>query len=95
MSLLETVLTFGGIPAAVVFLMTGLVYGVSARGGRRYRPGRPYEFTPVWFLSAATPGGGSGAGHKAALPAHDRAALPAAVTEPEARDVKGGASGSW
>nr|WP_204035179.1 hypothetical protein [Micromonospora qiuiae] len=46
-------LVFVGIPAAVVLVIAGLVYGGSGSGGggaKRYRPGRPFDFTPVWFL---------------------------------------------
>ncbi|WP_117670924.1 hypothetical protein [Micromonospora sp. MW-13] len=46
-------LIFVGIPAAVVLVITALAFaGGPGRGGavRRYRPGRPFDFTPVWFL---------------------------------------------
>ncbi|MEV4660206.1 hypothetical protein [Micromonospora sp. NPDC049301] len=46
-------LVFVGIPAAAVLVIAGLVYagGRGGRGGaKRYRPGRPFDFTPVWFL---------------------------------------------
>ncbi|NLU80801.1 hypothetical protein HCA58_21045 [Micromonospora sp. HNM0581] len=46
-------LVFAGIPAAIVLVVAGLVYaGSQGRGGgaKRYRPGRPFDFTPVWFL---------------------------------------------
>ncbi|MDG4796054.1 hypothetical protein [Micromonospora sp. WMMD1082] len=46
-------LVFVGIPAAVVLVIAGLVYAGSRGGGggaKRYRPGRPFSFTPVWFL---------------------------------------------
>lgn len=39
-------------PLAVVLLITALVYAGSTRHNRRYRPGRPFEFTPVWFVAA-------------------------------------------
>jgi hypothetical protein len=58
-----TVLIFVGIPVAVFLLVAGMVYAGSARRGKRYRPGRPYRFTPVWFLSAPeglAPDGGTG-----------------------------------
>ncbi|WBB71100.1 hypothetical protein [Micromonospora sp. WMMD812] len=51
-------LVFVGIPAAAVLVIGGLAY-VAHRGGgggggggraKRYRPGRPFDFTPVWFL---------------------------------------------
>ncbi|MFF5234006.1 hypothetical protein [Dactylosporangium sp. NPDC000521] len=51
MSIIETTLIFVGIPAAVIVLIAGANYAGSARRGKRYRPGRPFEFTPVWFLS--------------------------------------------
>jgi hypothetical protein len=53
LSITETVVTFVVIPAAVVLLIAGLAYsGGARRGSKRYRPGRPFEFTPVWFLAA-------------------------------------------
>lgn len=52
MSIIETALIFAGIPAAVVLLVAGAVYAGGSRRSKRYRPGRPFEFTPVWFLSA-------------------------------------------
>jgi hypothetical protein len=52
MSIVETVTVFAGIPALVIAVIAGLVYLSGARPSRRYRPGRPFEFTPVWFLSS-------------------------------------------
>ncbi|MCW3815691.1 hypothetical protein ONA91_14635 [Micromonospora sp. DR5-3] len=47
-------LVFAGIPAVAVLVIAGLAYAGARRGGgggaKRYRPGRPFEFTPVWFL---------------------------------------------
>lgn len=53
MSVTETLLIFVGIPAAVMLVIVGLVYASNRRGGgsKRYRPGRRFDFTPVWFLS--------------------------------------------
>ncbi|MDO3702064.1 hypothetical protein ACIBXA_13855 [Micromonospora echinaurantiaca] len=47
-------LVFVGIPAAAVLVIAGLAYAGSRGGGggaKRYRPGRPFDFTPVWFLA--------------------------------------------
>jgi hypothetical protein len=53
LSITETVLTFVVIPVAIVLVIGGLAYGAGARRtSKRYRPGRPFEFMPVWFLSA-------------------------------------------
>lgn len=65
MSITETVLTFVGVPAAVVALVYGLVYGGSAARGKRYRPGRPFAPEPVWFLSSAHATGAKTAAHTA------------------------------
>lgn len=52
MSIAETVLIFAGIPAAIVLVVAALVYGTAGRrGSKRYRPGRPFVFTPVWFVA--------------------------------------------
>jgi hypothetical protein len=50
---LETVLIFVGIPLAVIALVAALLFVGSARrnSDRRYRPGRPFDFEPVWFLA--------------------------------------------
>jgi hypothetical protein len=51
-SVTETVLYFVVIPGAAVLAITGLAMAGGGRSGKRYRPGRPYDFTPVWFLSS-------------------------------------------
>ncbi|MEU4239973.1 hypothetical protein [Actinoplanes sp. NPDC026619] len=42
------------IPAGVILLVASLVFAGSDRGRRtrRYRPGRPYDFQPTWFLAS-------------------------------------------
>jgi hypothetical protein len=51
-SIAETVLVFAGIPAAIELVVAALVYGVTGRRtSKRYRPGRPFTFTPVWFVA--------------------------------------------
>ena len=54
LSVTSTVLVFVAIPAAVALVIAALVVGGSRNGpkGKRYRPGRPYDFTPIWFLSS-------------------------------------------
>jgi hypothetical protein len=105
LSIIETVLVYVGIPALVIAVVTGLVFAGDVRRGRRYRPGRPYGFRPVWFLSA--PGRLTHDGsdeHRALRSAGAPAALPAggstAAPDPAARKsaeqrVTGGASDRW
>ncbi len=53
MSVTDTLLVYLGIPAAAVLVIAGLAAIGGRRGGggdKRYRPGRPFHFTPVWFL---------------------------------------------
>ena len=52
MGFLDAVAVPMGIALAVIALIYAIVYAGSARRGKRYRPGRPFEFTPVWFLAA-------------------------------------------
>lgn len=40
-----------GIPLAVIAIVYALVYASGGRSAKRYRPGRPYNFAPVWFLA--------------------------------------------
>jgi hypothetical protein len=51
MDFVWTLLGLLGAAAAVYLIITGLVFGGSRRQSKRYRPGRPFDFVPVWFLS--------------------------------------------
>lgn len=53
MSVTDTLLIFVAVPLAVVVVIAALGY-VGNRGGsgdKRYRPGRHFDFAPVWFVS--------------------------------------------
>jgi hypothetical protein len=74
------------------------------RRGKRYRPGRPYEFRPVWFLSApeqlADEGPDEhkalrGSGAPAALPAGASGADEWVARKPAEQRATGGASDRW
>jgi hypothetical protein len=98
LSIIETTLIFAGIPAAVILLVAGAVYGSGSRRSKRYRPGRPFEFTPVWFLSAPEQMAEAAADRE--LTAAQRKELPASAGEWPAEDnvheqATGGASDRW
>jgi hypothetical protein len=102
LSVIETLLTFVGAPAAIMLLIAAPVYAGSARRGKRYRPGRPFTFAPVWFLSARSAQDASAAHALTAGP--DRPALTAADGAGQTfggdqlgadRNATGGASDRW
>jgi hypothetical protein len=104
LSITETVLIFVVIPGAVVLLIAGIAFaGGARRSSKRYRPGRPFEFTPVWFLSAPeqlSPTTGSAelvvGPHREALTGANE---PPTVERPEPeramQGATGGASDRW
>jgi hypothetical protein len=53
-SVLNTVLVFVIIPAVIVAVVVALsrAGSDSNRQSRRYRPGRSYDFAPIWFLAS-------------------------------------------
>ena len=97
MTITDTVLVFAGAPLAAAGLIGLLIFGTSARRAPRYRPGRPFTFAPVWFVSAPRPGGAHA--DQLAIPGPDRAALQAdtATDTVNIRPAtkKGGARGTW
>lgn len=69
MSVVETLAVYAVIPLAVVAIVAALIVGVAGRSRQRYRPGRPFSFAPVWFLSAQSGGSTSVTAALAVLPA--------------------------
>lgn len=93
-------LIFVGIPAAIVLIITVFVMVGGGRSAVRYRPGRPFRFTPVWFLSAPDQVAevpGMAGRHVEGRP--ERAALQAGEVEIKAAPTRpgttGGASDRW
>ncbi|GGQ78358.1 hypothetical protein GCM10010166_55650 [Couchioplanes caeruleus subsp. azureus] len=95
MSIFSTILVFAVIPLAVIVVISALAAlgGRHNRPDRRYRPGRPYDFAPMWFLASpaqVSPAfGGKTSG---------RAALEPGVGEESGRQRPGpvgGASDRW
>jgi hypothetical protein len=99
LSIIETLVVFAGIPLAVVAVITGLTFAGGARSNdRRYRPGRPFEFTPVWFLSAPETHAQAAGAAQPEVTGANRMALTKADTAAASGtvgDVTGGASDRW
>ena len=98
MSVLNTVLVFLVIPVTVILVVAGLsrAGSESRRTSKRYRPGRSYDFAPIWFLASpeqVTTAIG-------AAPAQRRPAIEAGIIEdssgaPVRPGPVGGASDRW
>jgi hypothetical protein len=99
LSIIETLVVFAGIPLAVVAVIFGLVFAGNSRSNdRRYRPGRPFEFTPVWFLSAPEQQASAAHAHAPAVTGANRLALTKAEENAAGGpvgDTTGGASDRW
>jgi hypothetical protein len=54
LSKFSTILVFVIIPLAIIAVIAalGASGGSRHRPSRRYRPGRPYDFRPIWFLAS-------------------------------------------
>lgn len=51
MTVVQTLLVFVGIPAGIIALIFLAVYGKSiVRQPNRYRPGKPWDYAPSWYV---------------------------------------------
>lgn len=91
------------VPAVVVLIIGGMAYAAGGgRRGRRYRPGRPFDAAPVWFLAAPAPSerasggtGLSGGALTGARPYPARALGIGAGRAAAPQGATGGASDQW
>ena len=105
LSTIETLGVFVGIPAGVALLVAALVYAGGSRRDKRYRPGRAFDFTPVWFLASPEQMASPDASDARAVTGANRLALDKGSVEgapqrwsgggPTPQDVLGGASDRW
>jgi hypothetical protein len=101
LSILNTVLIFVIIPVAVAAVIAGLSLAGSdsRRRTRRYRPGRPYDFQPVWFLASpeqvSSAAGALTAGRRVQPPAIESGIIEDASGQPVRPGSTGGASDRW
>jgi hypothetical protein len=99
----QTVLVFAVIPLGALGLFALLALGASPGRPARYRPGRPWEHDPVWYVprpeaadSVASPAGRAAitqAARRRRLPAGG--SVPAAVLDVPAPTARGGGNGQW
>jgi hypothetical protein len=104
--MLNTFLVYAGIPGGIVLIVAALALGGGdrTRRTRRYRPGRPYDFRPIWFLSSpeqvgpAFGGpafGGPAIGQQAARPAIEAGVIEDSSGARVLPGPTGGASDRW
>ncbi|MCW6008079.1 hypothetical protein K1W54_26565 [Micromonospora sp. CPCC 205371] len=94
MSVTETLLVFVVIPAAIVLVIAGLALLGGGRGGKRYRPGRSFDFAPVWFLSAPEQLAGSPATSLHELPAGSAGSRELPAGSAGSRELPAGSAGA-
>jgi hypothetical protein len=99
----ETVLVFAVAPLGGLGLLALLVFGPSVSRAPRYRPGRPWDYDPVWYVPrpdvaapVASPEGRAAiAGTRRRALSAARGEPPAAVLDEPVRTARGGANGQW
>ena len=101
MSVVSTTLIYVIIPIVIVAIIASLsVAGSdSNRQSRRYRPGRPYDFQPIWYLAAPEQVGpalgGPTAEKRAQPPEIESGIIEDSSGAPVRPGPTGGASDSW
>ncbi|MFI7599034.1 hypothetical protein [Actinoplanes sp. NPDC049681] len=101
MSIFRTVLFFAVIPLTVIVVVASLVFAGArdSRPDRRYRPGRPYDFRPMWFLASPAQVSPAFGGKTSDGPTQAPALESGIVEGPAGRQVRpgpvGGASDRW
>jgi hypothetical protein len=93
---LSTFLVFVAIPLGVIAVVATLVLARGDKGhpSRRYRPGRPYDFQPIWFLASPEQVHSAPAGDRA-RPALEAAVIENSAGQPVLPGPTGGASDRW
>jgi hypothetical protein len=84
-TVVQTVLVFVGIPLGIIALVAVAVFGRSlAHQPNRYRPGRPWNFPPSWYVP-----------HPDAVVHHITPGHRQIEGASSATTAVGGASGEW
>jgi hypothetical protein len=87
------------VPTVVVVVVWALAAAGGPRASKRYRPGRPYDFVPVWYVANHQQGQGGSATGQALEGRESPAELTAGANGPEAgstlQGTTGGASDRW
>jgi hypothetical protein len=82
-SVVQTILVYVLIPAAIYGVIALLTLWPKFARGPRYRPGQPWSYEPVWWSAD-----GAVAAEPGAVPAGETSAQPV-------RTARGGARGNW
>ena len=95
---MSTVLIFVVIPVAAILVIAALSHAGSDRNrpAKRYRPGRPYDFAPIWFLAAPEQvTGNGGSAQPAPPPAIESGIIEDSAGQRVLPGPVGGASDRW
>jgi hypothetical protein len=83
-SVVQTILIYVLIPAAIYGLIALLTMWSTFARGPRYRSGQPWTYEPVWWTATG-----------AVAPAQTGTASTEAAADPSVRTARGGARGNW
>lgn len=97
MSIFSTILVYAVIPLGVIAVVAALVASGASpvRPDRRYRPGRPYDFKPIWFLASPAQVSPSVGGKTQSAPELPAGVIEDAAGKPVRPGPTGGASDRW
>jgi hypothetical protein len=93
MNMAQTALVYAGIPLALALILYVAIYGRTVTQGNRYRPGRPWNYEPVWYVGSPTHVPARPKLSPGATAGRELTAATAATVEQNA--PMGGASGEW
>jgi hypothetical protein len=97
LSIFSTLLIYAIIPLGVIVVVAALVAAGSSRTrpARRYRPGRPYDFKPIWFLASPAQVSPAFGGKTSSAPELPAGVLEDATGMQVRPGTTGGASDRW
>jgi hypothetical protein len=84
-SVVQTILIYVLVPAAIYGLIALLTMWPKFARGPRYRPGKPWTYEPVWWTAT-----GAVAPNQTLQPRKETA-----MVDPSVRTARGGARGTW
>jgi hypothetical protein len=94
-TVVQTVLIYVVIPAAVYGLLALLTLWPKFARAPRYRPGQPWTYPPVWWTGSDAAEHTSNGVVPALTDTHGRSKITTAMAQTSVQTAWGGARGTW